>query len=59
MIDLMKKSEVAKALRVTTRTVENYRKNGRLPSPVVISNRPMWPAAAIHAMVSPARTAAA
>jgi predicted site-specific integrase-resolvase len=51
MTDLMKKSEVAKAFRVTTRTIENYRKNGTLPCPIVISNRPMWPASVIRAMV--------
>lgn len=53
MIELMKKAEVAAALRVTTRTIENYRREGKLPEPVVISNRPMWPAAVIRAMATP------
>lgn len=50
-MQLLKKSEVAAILRVTPRTVENYLKQGRIPAPVRIGNRPLWPACAIQALL--------
>lgn len=39
----LKKVEIAKMLRVTTRTIENYVNKGLLPAPVRIGGRPLWP----------------
>ena len=50
-MELLKKSEVAALLRVTPRTIENYLKQGRIPAPVRIGNRPLWAAGAIHALL--------
>ena len=50
-MELLKKSEVAALLRVTPRTIENYLKQGRIPAPVRIGNRPLWPAVAIRALL--------
>ena len=51
-MELLKKSEVAALLRVTPRTIENYLKQGRIPAPVRIGNRPLWPAGAIQALLA-------
>lgn len=59
MVEMMKKAEVAATFRVTTRTVENYVRQGLLPQPTRIGRRPLWPAAVIRAMVTPPQGAAA
>jgi len=38
----MTKAEVAEVLRVTTRTVTTYVRQGALPMPVRIGRRPLW-----------------
>ena len=48
MSTFLRKAEVASLLRVTTRTVENYIKSGRIPAPVRINGgRPLWDHAAL------------
>ncbi len=50
--ELMTKSEVAALLRVTPRTIENYLKAGRIPSPTRIGGRPLWSRRAMELRLS-------
>lgn len=47
------KKEVAKILKISTRTVERQSRAGILPKPVYIGARlPRWPAAAVEALIN-------
>ncbi len=44
------RSQVAKVFRVSTETVKRWQKEGRLPAPVQIGSRSLWPADVIRAV---------
>lgn len=50
-MDLMTKQELARTLRVTTRTIEAWVASGLLARPLYIGRRALWPREAIVQLV--------
>ena len=51
-IEMLTRSDVAKALQVTERTVSNWVRNGRFPAPAMVLGRQRWRAEDITAYVN-------
>lgn len=51
-MELMTKAELARTLRVTTRTIESWVENGTLAKPLHIGRRALWPKEAIVALLN-------
>lgn len=51
-IEMLTRTDVAKALQVTERTVSNWVKKGLFPAPAMVLGRPRWRAEDITAYVN-------
>lgn len=58
MDDYLTREELAKLLRVTTRTVHNYIKAGSVPAPVRVGRRYLWSRTGLVAFIQQQKAAA-
>ncbi len=58
MDDYLTREELAKLLRVTTRTVHNYIKSGAVPAPVRVGRRYLWSRTGLVSFIQQQKAAA-
>jgi len=53
---LLDRSDLAKLFKVTEQTIQRWEKAGRLPAPVRLGRKPLWPADVVRGHLDPGET---